>query len=89
MALEAIHAGAGETVATLAELTFGVNRDGGAPGIFLHVAIDATHQAVLGTAYTTVHRVVTLMQQKVHVLTAHDVVGFDATLTHGRWNDRH
>lgn len=88
VALEAIHTGAGKAVATLAELTFGVDRDGGTLGILLHVATDATHQTVFGATDTTVHRVVPLMREKLHVIAAHDVVGLDASLAHGRRNYR-
>ncbi len=61
MAFEAIQADRGVLVATLAELSGGIDRDCVAPGVLLHVTIDATGKAVFRRAHALVHGGVALV----------------------------
>jgi hypothetical protein len=46
----------------------------------LGMAVNATGQAIFFRANAIENRVVTLMQQKLHVIAAHDIGGFNAFL---------
>jgi hypothetical protein len=81
MTPEAIHPDTGKAVAALAKLTLGIDGDRGTFGVRLYVALDATDQAVLGAPDAAIHRVVTLVYEKVHVLAAHHIGRLDAGVT--------
>ena len=87
MTFEAVDADPGKAVAAFTKLTIGVNRDGDALWVGLDMTANASRQTVLGASDAGVHGIVPLMQQELHVIPAHDLGGFDATLAPGRWRD--
>lgn len=80
MTLEAVHPDSGEAVTALAELALGIDGDGATLRISLRMAVDAADQTVLRAPYSAMHRFVPLMQEKPHMIAAHDIRGLHAFL---------
>lgn len=75
-------------VATLAKLVFCIDRHGTSLLIALDMTAYAFLEAVLAGADTAVHRVVTLVQNKFHVLPAHDIGRLNTLVSIALGNDR-
>lgn len=89
MTSEAVHSHAGKAVTALAELALCVDGDGDPLRIGLRMTLDAADKAVPRPPYASVHRVVPLMDEKAHVIAAHDVGGLHAFFALGRrWYQR-
>jgi hypothetical protein len=73
MAVETVQPDRREIVASAAKLFFVVHRQDLTLGIPCDMAVDTARQAMLGGADTAMHRLVALVFDHFHVITAHEI----------------